>query len=156
MRIVREKDDEIKAFLEGEKVTTKRMRWRSKGHKDYSRLSVPVLWDDGGRIKRGQLNIQSHFYAYPRKFAMCLVFYGERVLGLDVNPMRSHRSILRKSSINVTHWHRWTLVDPEPDDRNLSFHFWLREFLKTARINAGYIPKPPPMAREVQLEFPGL
>lgn len=151
----RSEDEEIAAFLAADKHIIKRMRWKHKGHKDYVCISSAVLWDDGGTIKRGQLNITSHCSIIPRRFTVCLNIKNKRVIGLDVNPGQAHKNILSKSTVKRTHWHRYPSPDADEDTRNLHFSAWVHEFLRQTKIYAKFTPSVPPMTREVQLLLPG-
>ena len=145
-------DADIQQFLESEKAISKRIRWKTRGRQDYADASAVIYDRATGRRRAARLIITSHRGREPHKFVVCLSFKGQRVLSLDVNPGRSHRNILTRASVRVTHWHRWPNAEiAEEDDRNLTFSQWLIEFMEAAKILCKYKVASPP--RGIQLEF---
>lgn len=81
-----------------------------------------------------------------------LLYGSERVLGLDVNPGRSHRNILTNTSVSVTHWQRWPLMEAEEDRRELQFSEWLGEFVARANIELRFRVADPPFGIQLELD----
>jgi hypothetical protein len=80
-----------------------------------------------------------------------LLFRGQRILALDVNPGRHHRNLLRSGTVSGTHWQRWPVMDAEADEREQNFAAWHRAFLMAANIVTTFQVLSPP--RGVQLRL---
>jgi hypothetical protein len=100
----------------------------------------------------GLIILTAHRVRLPPKYCFSLLFRGERILGLDVNPARIHRNLLRGAKVSATHWHRWPLMEAEPDNRDLLFAQWLTLFLNEAKVSTTFGVLSP--ARGVQMRLP--
>jgi len=120
-------------------------------HPDYALASSIVRFSDS-RVLRGQMIIASHRLKEPAKYCFSLLFRNERILGLDIEPGRSHRNLLRGFSVMETHWQAWPKMEAEPYARNLTFGLWVTEFLNRANVKCMHPIKAPP--RGVQLDLP--
>lgn len=145
--------DWIERFLEAEKVVSRGVRWKTKNRADHAEASASVMLSSGSMRIRGKLVVVAHRALQPPKYGFSLIFGGTRVLGLDVNPNRSHRNILIGQSIAVTHWQRYPFMEAEPDERELTFSGWTAEFLKTAKITCKHRIAAPPFGIQLKLEF---
>jgi hypothetical protein len=143
-------DELIAEFLSREKTTARRPRWQMRAHPDYAAASV-VVAVPGSRVLRGRIVLTAHRVRMPPKYGLALLFRGERILALDVNPGRSHRNLLMPGIIAGTHWQRWPKMEAETDSRDLRYSDWLREFLREANVTSDLVIKSPP--RGVQLRL---
>lgn len=87
----------------------------------------------------------------PRKCSFSLIFRGQRVFALDVNPAITHRNLLTRERVSGTHWQRWPHMDAVLDQRQLAFQLWLDEFLRRSNVVCRHRVPPPPQG--VQLEL---
>lgn len=147
-------DDLVLDFLARPKVLRTKARWRSRGHPDYARLRCCVTTEaaDGFRPMRGYLVSTAHRVRQPPKYGFALLFQGQRVCALDVNPGRFHRNILTGQSVGITHWQRWPRTAAEPDDRNLTYNQWLYEFMTGLNISCKVHFKSPPYGVQLRLD----
>lgn len=144
-------DQRLAIFLAHQKEAEQRTTWRRKLHPDYvearSRLiviGVPNLY--------GTLILTAHLARVPYKYGFSVEFSSERVLGLDVEPGRSHTDPETLESVNGTHWHKWKGILRE-DARNLHFSQWLDQFIKEAKIRFRYPCSPPRLDGGVQMDM---
>ena len=93
----------------------------------------------------------AHKVRIPQKCSWALLFRGKRILGLDVNPGRSHRNLLRGGSVDRTHWQRWPVMDAEEDDRKQNFALWSVDFWKAANIVTTFPLLSPPQGVQLRL-----
>jgi hypothetical protein len=142
-------DDVVAEFLAAEKVAITAPRWRSVTHGDYAEARMTVVVS-GARL-RGRIVLTGHRVRIPPKYGLALIFRNERVLGLDVNPARGHRNLLKPTSVGGTHWQRWPHMEAEADDRNLSFTVWLGEFLRIANVTCKFRVLSPPQGVQLDL-----
>jgi hypothetical protein len=143
-------EQRIADFLAADKVAMNRIRWRSRSHPDYSVAYIALRWA-GPRRPRVRVVLTSHIYFVPGKHTFTMFFGTERVLALDVDPRRSHKSIFTKKSFNCTHWHAFGR-DEELDDRSLTHKEWLDEFWARARISYE-LPYEAPIRDKLQLKL---
>jgi hypothetical protein len=147
-------DGLVAEFLRREKIAPARPRWQIARHGDYAeaklRLGVP-----GSRTFQGRLILTAHRVRFPPKYCLALLFRGERILGLDINPARSHRNLLAPLSVASTHWHRWPMMEAAPDERELTFTVWLGEFFKEANVSTSFGVLSPPRGVQLRLLLDG-
>lgn len=141
-------DASVAEFLAAEKAAGVRPRWRSAGHPDYAKVKIRIAIRN---VAVGRLILTAHRVRLPPKLCFALLFRGQRVLALDVNPARYHRNLLVSGSVNCTHWQRWPKMEAEPDTRDLTFDGWLNLFLKEAKVSTTFQVISPP--RGVQLRL---
>lgn len=140
----------VAEFLARKKAAVRAPRWRIQHHPDYAALSIPVMADDAPHL-RGRVVVTAHRLMMPPKYCFSLLFRRERVLALDVNPRRSHRNLLVRASVSVTHWQRWPDMEAEPDDRDLPFRVWLHTFLVSANVICNFRVSSPPRGEQLEL-----
>lgn len=140
----------VAQFLATEKTAHIRPRWQVKGHPDYAEAKMLVAVPRS-RVLVGLMTVTAHRVRLPPKYGWSLLLRGKRVLALDVNPGRFHKNLLRKESVDRTHWQRWPTMDAEVDDREQNFAAWHRDFLKAANIVTTFQISSPP--RGVQLRL---
>ena len=140
---LRDFDELVAEFVATPKQAVRAPRWRSKRHSDYAALSI-WLEVKGKAHLRGRVVVTAHRFASPARHCFSLLFRRERVLALDVNPARSHRNLLTKGSISITHWHRWPAMEAEPQDGDKPFRVWLHEFLVAANVVCNHAVAAPP------------
>ena len=140
----------VRQFLAAEKTAHIRPRWRSKGHPDFAESKM-LVGVPGSRVLIGMVVMTAHRVRLPPKYSWSLVFRGKRILALDVNPGRSHRNLLRKGSVDRTHWQRWPEMDAEEDRREQNFVAWTFDFWRAANIVTTFAVLSPP--RGVQLRL---
>jgi hypothetical protein len=140
----------VPQFLETEKTAHIRPRWQTARHPDYAEAKMAVA-APGSRILIGLVVLTAHRVRLPPKYGFSLLFRGQRVLALDVNPGRAHRNLLLPGSVAGTHWQRWPTMDAELDNRDQNFAAWLRDFLRTGNIVTTFGVLSPP--RGVQLRL---
>ncbi|MBV9986008.1 hypothetical protein [Bradyrhizobium sp.] len=142
-------DDLVRQFLAAEKTAHVRPRWRSKGHPDFAESKMAVGVPESRVV--GTVVMIAHKVRLPAKYSWSLLFRGKRILALDVNPSRSHKNLLRKGSVDCTHWQRWPTMDAEEDRREQNFTHWCLDFWKAANIVTTFAVLSPP--RGVQLRL---
>lgn len=147
-RCLRDFDTLVGQFLATTKIAGIRPRWQSARHSDYAKLTFR-LGVPNSRVLVGRLVIAAHKVRTPPKYCFSLLFHGERILALDVNPGRSHRNLFAMAPVIGTHWQRWPKMEAEPEDRILPFATWLSVFLKEANISIRFVVLSPP--RGVQM-----
>lgn len=143
-------EDLVRQFLAAEKKARVRPRWRSKGHPDFAESKM-VVGVPGSRVLVGAVVMTAHRVRSPEKYSWSLLFRGKRILGLDVNPGRSHRNLLRVGSIDQTHWQRWPALDAEQDIRQQTFAKWSVDFWKAANIAIEFAVLSPPRGKQLRL-----
>lgn len=146
-------EDQINSFLKAEKTIRQRVRWATKNRTDHAELSANVSLAEGRTWVRGKLKVVAHRTMLPPKYGFSLLFRGERVLALDVNPNRSHRNLLTRKSVSSTHWQRYPLMEAEVDHRILNFSAWVDEFMREANIQLRYRVNAPPVGQQLELEL---
>jgi hypothetical protein len=140
----------VREFLAAEKTALVRPRWRVKPHPDFAEARM-VVGVPGSRVFVGLIAMTAHRVRMPPKYSWSLLFRGKRILALDVNPGRTHANLLRKGSVDCTHWQRWPTMDAEPDNREQNFLSWSADFWKAANIVTKFQVLSPP--RGVQLRL---
>lgn len=145
-------DQLVQRFILAPKIGVKRCRWRRGIRMDYVSASIPLAVSDMEHL-RARLDMTAHLNYIPRKYSFSLIFNNKRVLGLDVEPRRSHRNLRDRRVVTCTHWQEWPLMDARPDDRLLSHQRWLDEFCRKAHIALASPYRAPPLDR-VQLRLP--
>jgi hypothetical protein len=144
-------EERVDDFLSSEKEVLTRIRWKSRGRQDFAEASARIVLAGTRQRTSGKFVVTAHRLISPPKYSFFVLFGGERVLALDVNPGRSHRNILTKVSVSSTHWQRWPLMDAEVDERQINFSEWLAKFLCKAKIKCKHPVSSPPFG--MQLEF---
>lgn len=135
-------DEDVAEFLATDKRLAHRFRWKSS-RADYARASAPVFVKDERRpFARVQMN--HHLARVPRKYSFSLIFRGERVVGLDIDPGRSHTNLITLEVVRSTHWQTWPLMQAVVDRRELLHHNWLALFLKECKIHSQHSYAEPP------------
>jgi hypothetical protein len=89
----------------------------------------------------------AHVHREPVKYGFSVILAGmHRIVGLDVNPGRSHVNFtdLGRASVQCTHWQSWPNGVVSPDNRDLSHQKWFREFCRKAQISFTGSYRPPP------------
>ena len=145
-------DDAARQFMTALKIVDRKIRWFKKGHPDYveGRVAIRV---PGRNFLRGEIRIVSHKLRDPKKYSFSVIFRGERLLGLDVEPGRTHYNITDLELVSGTHWQEWPNTDAVPDSRSLGYCRWLDEFLEQATISYPFPCKPPPFGEQLGLEL---
>jgi hypothetical protein len=113
----------VAQFLNTEKTARIRPRWRTARHPDYAEAKMAVA-TPRLRTHIGLVVMTAHRVRLPPKYSFSLLFRGQRVLALDVNPGRAHRNLLLPRSVAGTHWQRWPMMDAELDNRDQTFAAW--------------------------------
>jgi hypothetical protein len=140
----------VAQFLQAEKTAHIRPRWQVARHPDYAEAKM-VVSAPNSRLLVGLVTMQAHRIRLPAKYGFSLLFRGQRILALDVNPGRTHKNLLDRKSISGSHWQRWPTMDAEPDERDQNFALWLRDFLNAGNIITTFGVLSPP--RGVQLRL---
>jgi hypothetical protein len=144
-------NDLVAGFMTADKVASSELRWRTKGHPDYSECAIPVFCPSIPEIN-SRLILVAHRSRRPVKYGFSLLAADHRVLGLDVNPGTSHFNVQSLISISVTHWQAWPSMDAVADERDLPHRQWFLHFLSRAKIAYGGAYEPPPFV-EPQLKL---
>lgn len=142
----------VERFLEAEKEVRGQLRWRDKAHPDYVEAKLFVAVTAGGS-ESAEVILTANTGFSPPKFGFALIFRGIRVLGLDVDPARTHFNASTKAIVSSTHWQRWPGMEARPDGRSLDHKQWLSEFLEAANIRNAIRYKAP-RGRDRQLDLP--
>lgn len=144
-------DSLIEAILDAEKEIIGNIGWKIAHRRDYSICNLKVVCPAAPRaILRLALGTQRT--NLPQKSSFTLLFGGQRIFSLDVEPRRSHRNTLTLGSVKGTHWHRWPCSEAEADDRTFTHQQWFEEFRKRARITfTGRYRKPPYEPEQLEL-----
>ena len=135
------------------KVAARPLQWRARGIDDHIRCHVPIYTKDEPRT-RATLFVQAHRVRNPLKASISIILSKERILGLDIEPQRSHRNLLTKKCVSETHWQCWPLMEAEADPRTLEYKDWLLEFLNRAKVEYPFPIIAP--YRGIQLRLKGL
>lgn len=94
----------------------------------------------------------AHVHREPFKYGFSLILGAtHRIVGLDVNPARSHVNFtdLGRASVQCTHWQDWPNEVVMPDDRNRTHAQWFRQFCRRALIDfTGSYRSPPHLGGE--------
>jgi hypothetical protein len=140
----------VAEFLGAAKIARVRPRWRTARHPDYAEARMLVSVPDS-RILVGLVTLAAHKVRLPPKYTFSVIFRGQRVLALDVNPGRIHKNLLTPGSVGGTHWQRWPTMDAEPGDRDQNFAAWLRDFLRAGNITTRFGVLSPPRGMQLRL-----
>ncbi len=136
----------IAGFVVAEKAGNGSIRWVLEPQKDVARTQFLVTVPSHPTIS-AKVHMTAHVHREPVKYGFSLILGGTyRIVGLDVNPGRSHLNFtqLGKPSVQCTHWQAWPNEVVTPDDRDRSHSQWFREFCKRALINfTGSYRSPP-------------
>ena len=143
-------DDLVAEFLERDKIALHQPRWVVGPHRDYASATLRVAVPDV-RHMAGRVVLTAHRIRKPAKYGFALIYRGERILALDVNPARSHRNLLTPTVVGSTHWQRWPIMEAEPDSTEQGYSLWLHAFLGRANVTCKFRVAPPPQG--VQLRF---
>lgn len=147
-------DTLVAEFLATEKVAPRRPRWGTAQHRDYAEARLRIGLPER-RALSGIIVLAAHRVVWPPKYCFSLIFRGERILALDVNPARSHRNLLAPASVKVTHWQRWPHMEAQPDSREQPFGAWCREFLAWANVSTPFGVLSPPRGIQERLRLDG-
>src|SRR4051812_12175321 len=109
----------VAAFLPAAKVASAQIKWRSKGHPDYSEAAVPIFCPSLPTLN-ARLVLIGHRSRVPHKYSYSLLLGDHRVLALDVNPAGFQFNADTFESVNITHWQVWPMTEAAPDERELS------------------------------------
>jgi len=144
----------VAQFLAAEKTAHVRPRWQTARHRDYAEAKMLVSVPRS-RLFLGMVVLTAHRVRLPPKYGFSLLFRGHRVLGLDVNPGRTHKNLLTPGSVAGSHWQHWPTMDAELDDRDQNFAAWLRDFLRAGNIVTTFGVLSPPRGVQLGLVFDG-
>lgn len=142
----------VAAFLSAEKAALRRYRWRSKTNGEYGEAKAVVdLIRIDTRRPVGRLIMTAHRYRQPRKYSFVLMYCNERILGLDVDPARTHTNLGDLRVVHGSHWHTWPCTEAEPEARIMGHRQWFDAFLKRAHIRYPYPYDPPKHGLQLKL-----
>ncbi len=141
----------IRSYLDSIKLIKGDIKWKSKGHKDFCEVKLPVICPEMPEID-GQLVMTAHISRIPQKISFTLLAGSTRITGLDVNPASSHFNVKTRESVSATHWQWFPLMEAEADQRNLTHFEWLREFCQRTKIELKIAYMAPPY-EPVQLDL---
>lgn len=144
----------VAAFLAADKVAPRRPRWGTAQHRDYAEARLRIGMPER-RALSGVIVLAAHRVALPPKYCFSLIFRGERILALDVNPGRSHRNLFEGGSVKATHWQCWPYMEAQPDSREQPFAAWCREFLARAKVSTTFGVLSPPRGIQERLRLDG-
>jgi hypothetical protein len=145
----------IAEFIAAEKVAAGHIQWVLEPNTDTAKAQVIVVVPTKPTFA-AKMHLAAHVHREPLKYGFSLILANSyRVLGLDVNPGRSHVNFtdLGKASVRTTHWQRWPNDIAETDDRAMSHQQWLREFCKRSRIKFTGSYRSPPYLGGQQLRL---
>lgn len=145
-------EDAVSEFMAAQKIVDRKLRWRNKGHPDYTEARTAIRVPDRSDLN-GEIKILVHKLKDPRKYSFSVIFRRKRVFGLDIAPDRTHYNIGDLEVIHGTHWHIWPNIDAIPDSRSLGYCRWLDEFLKKAKISYLFPCKPPSYGEQLGLKL---
>lgn len=144
----------IAEFIAADKVANGSIRWvlepRTDTAKSQFLVVVPLR-----PILAARVHMTAHVHREPFKYGFSLILGSYRVLGLDVNPGRTHVNFtdLGNAPVDCTHWQPWPNAIVEPDDRERSHSQWFREFCKRSRITFTGSYRAPPHLGGQQLRL---
>jgi hypothetical protein len=144
----------VATFLAADKIAPKRPRWGTAQHRDYAEARMRIGSPER-RALSGIVVLQAHRVVWPPKYCFSLIFRGERILALDVNPGRWHRNLLAPNSVNGTHWQCWPEMEAQSDGREQPFGVWCREFLAKANVSTTFGVLSPPRGIQLRLHLDG-
>lgn len=145
----------IQQFIAADKAAGGRIRWVLEPHTDTAKASLLVVVPSAPLFS-ARFHMTAHVHREPFKYGFSLVLAGSyRVLGLDVNPARTHVNFtdLGKAAVQCTHWQPWPNQLVEPDDREQAHQQWFREFCRRARIQFTGSYRAPPHLGGQQLRL---
>jgi hypothetical protein len=146
----------IAEFIAADKVADGRIQWALTPHTDTANAQFLVVVPEKPTFA-ARVYLTAHAYREPFKYGFSLIlakYY--RVLGLDVNPGRSHANFtdLGNFIVRDTHWQTWPNQVVEPDEREQRHQEWFRDFCKQAKIKFTGSYSPPPHFGGQQLGLP--
>lgn len=146
-----ELDSLIEAILAADKEIIGNVGWKVAHRRDYTVANLKVICPSYPRaILRLALTTQRR--NLPQKASFTLLFGGQRIFSLDVEPRRSHKNTLTLGSVKDTHWHRWPCSEAELDERTLTHRQWFDEFNVRCRLLfEGRYRKPPYEPEQLEL-----
>ena len=143
-------DDLVAEFLARDKIALNRPRWVIKPHSDYASAALRIAVPDM-RHMAGRVILTAHRVRKPPKFGFALIYRGERILALDVNPARFHRNLLVPAAIGGTHWQQWPAIEAEPDATDQGYSLWLHAFFGRANVFCNFPVGLPPQGVQLRL-----
>jgi hypothetical protein len=141
----------IEEFAALEKLATASIQWVLEPKTDTAKAQFLVTVPTRPSLS-AKVHMAAHVHREPFKYGFSLILGGsDRVVGLDVNPARSHVNLtdLGRASVQCTHWQRWPNGVVDPDDRQRTHSAWFKEFCKRAAIRfTGSYRAPPHLGGE--------
>ena len=145
----------IAEFVAADKVAAGRIQWGLQPHTDTAKAQFLVVVPSKPTFV-AKVHLTAHVHREPFKYGFSLILANSyRVLGLDVNPGRSHTNFTDLSNplVQCTHWQPWPNHTAEPDDRDQTHLEWFRDFCKRARIEFTGLYRAPPHLGGQQLRL---
>jgi len=152
---VQEFNQLVARFLAAGKTAHIKPRWQTARHPDYAEAKF-LVGVPGSRTMTGIVTVTAHILRVPPKYSFSIIFRGQRILALDVNPGRAHKNLFVPGSVSVTHWQHWPTMDAMPDTGEQNFTAWLRDFLQRGNIVTTFgLLSPPPRGVQLRLVYGG-
>lgn len=145
----------IAEFIAADKAVGGRIQWVLEPDTDTAKAQLLVAVPSMPTLA-AKLHLLAHVHREPFKYGFSLILANTyRVLGLDVNPGRSHINFtdLGNAAVRVTHWQPWPSHIAEPDDRDQAHKEWFRDFCKRSRIKFTGSYRAPPHLGGQQLRL---
>lgn len=153
LRVVGDFARQVKDFLACGKSAARRFLWSIGRHKDYAEARFVVRCAKNDGLGEGMVVLSAHLLRQPPKYSFALVYAGQRILGLDVEPARLHVNPISLEVIKGTHWQEWPCDIAVPDARNMGYRAWFQEFLERANIQYPYPYAQPPQGKQIGLSY---
>ena len=144
-------DELVQEFMLREKVALHAPRWRFGNHPDYAQANIPLAVEGSPRLLRGRAVLTAHRLRKPPKYGFAILFRGERVFALDVNPGHWHTNLLNRQRVGGTHWQAWPDMEAMPDQRDQAYNLWLHEFFRRANVVSRFPVRSPPQGVQLHL-----
>lgn len=145
----------IKEFAAADKVADGTIQWVLEPHTDTAKAQLLVVVPARPTFA-AKLHLTAHVHREPFKYGFSLILAGSyRILGLDVNPGRTHINFsdLGNAEVRVTHWQPWPNHTAEADDRQQPHRQWFREFCRRSKIKFTGSYRAPPHLGGQQLRL---
>jgi hypothetical protein len=145
----------IAEFIVADKAAGGRIQWVLEPNTDTAKAQILVVVPSRPTFA-AKMHLTAHAHREPRKYGFSLILANSyRVLGLDVNPGRSHINFtdLGNAAVRCTHWQPWPNDIADPDDRDQLHQQWFREFCKRAKISFTGTYRAPPHLGGQQLRL---
>jgi hypothetical protein len=135
----------IAEFIAADKVADGAIRWVRTPQSDTAKAQLVVVVPEIPTFA-AKVHLTAHVHREPFKYGFSLMLAGYRVLGLDVNPGRSHANFtdLGNFIVQGTHWQTWPDQIAEPDLREQRHQEWFRDFCERAKVKFTGAYSPPP------------